>query len=89
VRLARAGKQVVLVERGELGGTCLNTGCHADQDDDRQRARPPTVARTAGGWESAPGTVSVDLSAVVDRKDGIVVKGREKLEKRVRDAGES
>jgi len=33
--------------------------------------------------------VSVDLSAVVDRKDGIVRKGREKLEKRVRDAGGS
>jgi pyruvate/2-oxoglutarate dehydrogenase complex dihydrolipoamide dehydrogenase (E3) component len=51
-------------------------------------ARAAHVARTAGRLGVRAGTVSVDLSAVVDRKDGIVRKGREKLEKRMRDAGE-
>jgi len=87
VRLARAGKQVVLVERGELGGTCLNTGCTPTKTMIAS-ARAAHVARTAGRLGVRAGTVSVDLSAVVDRKDGIVRKGREKLEKRMRDAGE-
>src|SRR6267143_163862 len=87
VRLARAGKQVVLVERGELGGTCLNTGCTPTKTMIAS-ARAAHVARTAGRLGVRAGAVSVDLSAVVDRKDGIVRKGREKLEKRMRDAGE-
>ena len=88
VRLARAGKQVVLVERGELGGTCLNTGCTPTKTMIAS-ARAAHVARAAGRLGVRVGPVNVDLPAVVDRKDGIVRKGREKLEKRVRDAGEN
>ena len=25
--LARAGRRVALIERGEIGGTCVNSGC--------------------------------------------------------------
>src|SRR3954453_17154798 len=27
VRLAKAGEQVAIIERGRFGGTCVNTGC--------------------------------------------------------------
>src|SRR5712671_3454766 len=87
LRLARAGKQVMLVEKRELGGTCLNTGCTPTKTMIAS-ARAAHVARTGGRLGVRAGTVSVDLPAVVDRKDGIVRKGREKLQKRVRDAGD-
>ncbi|MFL5312324.1 MAG: mercuric reductase [Myxococcales bacterium] len=87
LRLARAGKQVILVERGELGGTCVNTGCTPTKTMIAS-ARAAHVARTAGRLGVRAGAVSVDLPAVVDRKDGIVREAREKLAKRLRDAGE-
>src|SRR6266478_9652993 len=87
VRLARAGKQVVLVERGELGGTCLNTGCTPTKTMIAS-ARAAHVARTAGRLGVRAGTVSVDLSAVVDRKDAIVRRWREGVQRRLEGAGE-
>lgn len=34
-RLAEAGREVIIVEAGQLGGTCINVGTH--QNDGRQR----------------------------------------------------
>src|SRR6267378_4555724 len=82
VRLARAGKQVVLVERGELGGTCINTGCTPTKTMIAS-ARAAHVARTAGRLGVRAGQVDVDLAAVVDRKDAIVRRWREGVSKRL------
>jgi pyruvate/2-oxoglutarate dehydrogenase complex dihydrolipoamide dehydrogenase (E3) component len=46
-RLARAGQQVLLAERGELGGTCTNTGCTPTKTLVAS-ARAAHVVRTAG-----------------------------------------
>src|SRR3989442_1858861 len=86
-RLARAGKQVILVERGELGGTCVNTGCTPTKTM-MASARAAHVARTSARLGVRAGPVEVDLAAVVDRKDAVVRRWREGLEKKLRSAGE-
>src|SRR5258706_15466752 len=67
-RLARAGKQVLLVERGELGGTCVNTGCTPTKTMIAS-ARAAHVARTAARLGVRAGPVQVDLPAGGARKD--------------------
>src|SRR5437016_3080607 len=86
-RLARAGKQVLLAERGELGGTCVNTGCTPTKTMIAS-ARAAHVARTAARLGVRAGPVQVDLPAVVERKDEIVGKWRQAVEKRFRQAGD-
>ena len=82
-RLAGAGRRVLLAERGELGGTCINTGCTPTKTM-LASARAAHVARTAGRLGVRAGQVEVDLGAVVDRKDAMVRKWREGVERRLR-----
>src|SRR5438552_12747571 len=79
-RLARAGKRVVLAERGELGGTCVNTGCTPTKTMIAS-ARAAHVARTSARLSVRAGPVEVDLSGVVGRKDAIVRRWREGVAK--------
>ncbi len=81
-RLAAAGKKVLLAERAELGGTCVNTGCTPTKTMIAS-ARAAHVARNAGRLGVRVNDVQVDLGAVVDRKDRIVQEWREGLAKRV------
>src|SRR5438477_6402754 len=82
-RLAGAGRQVLLAERGELGGTCINTGCTPTKTM-LASARAAHVARTAGRLGVRTGQVKVDLAAVVDRKDAMVRKWRDGVDRRLR-----
>jgi pyruvate/2-oxoglutarate dehydrogenase complex dihydrolipoamide dehydrogenase (E3) component len=75
-RLAAAGKRVLLAERGDLGGTCVNTGCTPTKTM-MASARAAHVARTAGRLGVRTSAVEVDLAAIVDRKDGVVRRWRE------------
>jgi pyruvate/2-oxoglutarate dehydrogenase complex dihydrolipoamide dehydrogenase (E3) component len=86
-RLAAAGRQVVLVERGDPGGTCVNTGCTPTKTM-LASARAAHVARNAGRLGVRTGDVRVDLAAVVDRKDKIVEQWRDGVKKRLAKAGE-
>src|SRR5687767_1869552 len=86
-RLAQAGKRVVLAEKGELGGTCVNTGCTPTKTMIAS-ARAAHVARQAGRLGVRVGEVGVDLGAVVDRKDAMVRRWREGVQKRIDRAGE-
>jgi pyruvate/2-oxoglutarate dehydrogenase complex dihydrolipoamide dehydrogenase (E3) component len=86
-RLARAGKRVVIVERADPGGTCLNYGCTPTKTMIAS-ARAAHVARTSRRLGVQVGEVSVDLGAIVDRKDGLVRSWREELLRRLRSAGE-
>jgi pyruvate/2-oxoglutarate dehydrogenase complex dihydrolipoamide dehydrogenase (E3) component len=81
-RLARAGKTVLVAERGFLGGTCVNTGCTPTKTLIAS-ARAAHVARTAGRLGVEAGPVRVDLAAVVARKDAIVREWREGVERRI------
>jgi pyruvate/2-oxoglutarate dehydrogenase complex dihydrolipoamide dehydrogenase (E3) component len=77
-KLVAAGKTVVLIERGELGGTCVNDGCTPTKTMIAS-ARAAQVARTARRLGVRTGEVSVDLAAIVDRKDAMVRRSREHL----------
>ncbi len=78
-RLAGAGKRVVLVERGAVGGTCVNTGCTPTKTMVAS-AHAAHLASRAGDFGVSTGPVSVDLAAVVARKDAVVGRSRDGLE---------
>ena len=86
-RLARAGKRVLIAERGELGGTCVNSGCTPTKTMIAS-ARAAHVARTAARLGVRVGPVEVDLGAVVDRKDAVVRRWREGVQKRLTSGGD-
>jgi pyruvate/2-oxoglutarate dehydrogenase complex dihydrolipoamide dehydrogenase (E3) component len=86
-RLAGRGKKVLLAERAELGGTCVNTGCTPTKTMIAS-ARAAHVARTGGRLGVHAGPVRVDYPAVVARKDTIVKRWRDGVSKRLADAGD-
>ena len=85
VKLAAAGKRVVLVERGELGGTCVNTGCTPTKTMIAS-ARAAHVARTAERLGVTVDAVRVDFAKVRRRKDEMVERWREGVRKRLEHA---
>jgi pyruvate/2-oxoglutarate dehydrogenase complex dihydrolipoamide dehydrogenase (E3) component len=85
-RLARGGRTVLLAERGDLGGTCTNTGCTPTKTLVAS-ARAAHVARTAGRLGVRTGAVAVDLPAVIARKDAIVRRWQEGVARRIDAAG--
>jgi pyruvate/2-oxoglutarate dehydrogenase complex dihydrolipoamide dehydrogenase (E3) component len=85
-RLARSGKKVLLAERGELGGTCVNTGCTPTKTLVAS-ARAAHVARTAQRLGIRVEAVQVDFPVVIARKDGIVRRWQEGVARRIADAG--
>jgi pyruvate/2-oxoglutarate dehydrogenase complex dihydrolipoamide dehydrogenase (E3) component len=78
-RLARSGLRTALVERGELGGTCVNTGCTPT----KALVASARVAWLAGRAQAfgvrVPGPVEVDWPAVRDRARAIVQDSRDSL----------
>ncbi len=81
-KLADLGWKVALIERKHLGGTCINTGCTPTKTMVAS-AQVAFYARHAARWGVRTGSVSVDLPAVVERKDKIVQSFRSGQEQRV------
>ncbi|HEY7220476.1 MAG TPA: FAD-containing oxidoreductase [Candidatus Binatia bacterium] len=80
-RLAGAGMKVAIVERKRFGGTCVNTGCIPTKTLVAS-ARAAYVARSAGEYGvRTGGTVSVDMKKVKERKDAVVRRSNEGVEK--------
>src|SRR5262245_54488798 len=88
VKLAHAGKRVVLAERGALGGTCVNTGCTPTKTMVAS-ARAAHVARTAGRLGVRVEGLSVDYDAVRRRKDEIVQSWKDGTKRRIAGAGQN
>lgn len=86
-RLAEAGNDVVIAEAGHLGGSCVNVGCTPTKTMVAS-ARAAHVARNAGRLGIETGSVSVNLAAVVQRKNEIVEQWRSGVERRLERAGE-
>ena len=82
--LAGRGWQVPLVERGPLGGTCINTGCSPTKTIIAS-ARAAHLARRGADFGVQTGPVSVDFARVMARKDEIVRRFRSGVEKRLQD----
>jgi pyruvate/2-oxoglutarate dehydrogenase complex dihydrolipoamide dehydrogenase (E3) component len=80
VKLARSGLQTVLVERGELGGTCVNTGCTPTKTlvASARVAHLARRARDFGVLLDAP--VRIDARAVRERALAVVQKSRDSLQ---------
>ncbi len=81
-KLADHGWSVALVEKGHLGGTCVNTGCTPTKTMIAS-SQVAHYARNAVKWGVRAGEVSVDLPAVVRRKDEVVRQWRSGQEKKV------
>jgi len=79
VRLAQSGLKVALIEREHYGGTCVNDGCIPTKTLVAS-ARTAHVARRAAEYGvTLGGVVSVDMKAVMVRKDRIVQQSVESL----------
>jgi pyruvate/2-oxoglutarate dehydrogenase complex dihydrolipoamide dehydrogenase (E3) component len=83
-RLTAAGMTVAFVERKDFGGTCVNTGCTPTKALVAS-AYAARTARRGGEYGVKPvGPVEMDMVAVKARKDAIVAKSRDGLEKWLR-----
>jgi len=71
-RLAKAGRKVVLVEQTHLGGTCVNDGCMPTKTMVAS-ARVAHLARRAADFGvQLAGPITIDMPAVIARKNAIV-----------------
>src|SRR6202166_5024026 len=70
-RLADVGWQVALIEKGNVGGTCINTGCSPTKTM-VHRAQIAHYARNAARWGVRAENVSADLPTIVAQKDKVV-----------------
>ncbi len=86
IELAKAGQKVALVERGQLGGACVNTGCTPTKTM-VARARLAYQARRAAEYGVRIGPVSVDLAAVRERKRAMVNGARQNYASRLAQDG--
>lgn len=75
LRLGFKGLKTVLVERDEVGGTCLNRGCIPTKTMIAS-AQVAHVARRAAEYGVRTGPVQVDIKEVVARKDALVASVR-------------
>jgi len=84
-RLTKAGQTVAYVERKLFGGTCVNTGCTPTKAMIAS-AYAAHVARRSGEYGVTIDTeILVDMKAVNARREGIVAKSRDGVEKWLRD----
>src|SRR5689334_14752155 len=71
-RLAGAGMQVAVVERGRFGGTCVNTGCTPTKTLVASAYAARMARRAADYGVTIGGEVGVDMKHVKARKDYVV-----------------
>ncbi|MGB3463803.1 MAG: FAD-containing oxidoreductase [Cyclobacteriaceae bacterium] len=84
-RCAGEGLKTAIIEKGNFGGECVNTGCTPTKTL-VSSARAAFMARKAEDYGvEINGTVQVDMKKVKARKDEIVIESREGLEDRLKD----
>jgi pyruvate/2-oxoglutarate dehydrogenase complex dihydrolipoamide dehydrogenase (E3) component len=83
--LAAAGKKTALIERQDVGGTCINRGCTPTKTMVAS-ARAAYMARRGADYGVRLGPVTVDMGHVRERKRAIVRSFREGSEKRLEKA---
>jgi pyruvate/2-oxoglutarate dehydrogenase complex dihydrolipoamide dehydrogenase (E3) component len=79
-RLTQAGQSVAFVERKLFGGTCVNTGCTPTKAMVASAYAAHVARRAAEYGVVLNSPVSVDMKAVVGRRDAIVAKSRNGVE---------
>lgn len=81
---SKAGKRVAVVERREVGGSCVNFGCTPTKAV-LASARLAAMARRATEFGLAPMEVCVDFAAVIREARKLVEHSRASLEKELGD----
>ena len=83
-RLTKAGWSVAFVERKLFGGTCVNTRCTPTKAMVAS-AHAAHLARRAAEFGVRVADVSIDIAAVIARREAIVAASRNGVEKYLRD----
>jgi pyruvate/2-oxoglutarate dehydrogenase complex dihydrolipoamide dehydrogenase (E3) component len=83
IKLAKAGRKVAMIERGHLGGVCVNFGGTPTKTMVAS-ARIAYLARRGAEYGVRTGDISVDLQAVRKRKQGMVEGARNNFESRIK-----
>lgn len=81
-RLADVGWQVALIEMGNVGGTCINTGCTPTKTM-VHRAQITHYAQNASRWGVRAENVAADLPAIVAQKNKVVARFRSGIQKKL------
>lgn len=82
IALAKAGWNVALIERGPIGGVCVNTGCTPTKTMVAS-ARLAYLARRGAEYGIHIGPISVDMKAVCQRTQEIVEGARNGYQNRL------
>ena len=80
--LVAVGKKTAMIERQDVGGTCINRGCTPTKTMVAS-ARVAYLARRGSDYGVETGPIVVDLGRVRERKRAIVSKQRQGREKRL------
>lgn len=83
-KLAKGGKKTLLIEKRQVGGTCVNDGCTPTKAL-ISSARTAYTARHSARWGILVDGVRVDFQKIMERKDDIVRQLREGAEKGLRE----
>ncbi len=86
LRAASAGRSVCLVEKADLGGTCLNWGCIPTKFLLGGTA-PVEALEAQARMKAAAGEVRIDLAALQGRKDRLLAATRKAMQQRLEKAG--
>jgi pyruvate/2-oxoglutarate dehydrogenase complex dihydrolipoamide dehydrogenase (E3) component len=81
-RFAELGWQVALIEKRDVGGTCINTGCTPTKTM-VHRAQIAYYARNAARWGVHAENVAADLPRIVAQKDNVVASFRGGIQKQI------
>jgi pyruvate/2-oxoglutarate dehydrogenase complex dihydrolipoamide dehydrogenase (E3) component len=81
VRLAGAGMKVAIIERKLFGGTCVNNGCIPTKALVASARAAQFARRAAEYGVTIGGSITVDMKRVKERKDAIVRRSNEGVEK--------
>src|SRR5262245_13196816 len=84
VRLAETGMKVAIVERKRFGGTCVNNGCIPTKTLVASARTAHVVRRAADYGVTIRDSIAVDMKKVKARKDAMVRRSSEGVEKWLR-----
>src|SRR3984885_14186194 len=80
--LIAAGKKTAMIERQDVGGTCINRGCTPTKTMVAS-ARVAYLARRGSDYGVDVGPIAIDMGRVRERKRDIVRTRRQSREKRL------
>ncbi|MCD6705450.1 MAG: mercuric reductase [Thiobacillus sp.] len=80
IAMGQAGWKTAVIERKHLGGSCINFGCTPTKAM-AASARVAYLARRADDYGVRTGAVEIDLASVLKRKNEIVSRFRDSVQK--------